>query len=180
MAIELLPHEIGWLQAKLLVGLKANMEVSDEMAHAIETGNQWHDNPAYDGAIERMKLIDATYKPVVEMLGNAVEADYPTDIESIALGSLVRLKDEFESYSALVVGSASLGEDDYSKLWASVGENDDDLTLLSAEAPMGAALVGSEAGSTVTWEVEAREFSVDVLAVDNRWLAYHIQSLATN
>lgn len=177
---KLLPHEIEWLKAKVAQGELENHKAALDMGNAVENGNVWHDNAEYDAAIEDMKRIDATYGPIINALGNAEPVAYPVDSDEANLGSLLRLKDNYDTFYALLIGMASLNVAMYDDLWASQGKTEEDLTLLSAESPMGQAVLGKTIGTVATWSVETRHLSVEVVDIDNQWLQDNIQSLGVS
>ncbi len=167
----ILKHEFEWLQHKMTEGEAKNFTAAADMANAIENGNVWHDNAEYDEVRDRMKQIDATYKPFMFTLANAIVVEYPepTD-EVVSIGSLVKLTDPHGTYSALIVGIASLGLDLYEEMWQKDG-NSDDLLVLGAEAPMASALIGRVVGDLAVWNVGKDEHSTSVLELDNGWLS---------
>ncbi len=176
---EFLSHEVTWLGQKLAYGRAENMEASDAMREAVENGNVWHDNAEYDEVIERMKRIDSTYGPLANQLAAAEVVGYPeAQEEAVVLGSLVRLKDAYDTFDALIVGNASLGSNVYEAIWQEQGK-DEELVLVGVEAPMAKAMLGQKVGAIATWRVETRELSADIIGVDNGWLGEVAERLVT-
>lgn len=175
---EFLPHEVNWLRQKLAFGHTENMQASDAMREAVENGNVWHDNAEYDEVIERMKRIDSTYGPLASQLASAEEVGYPEPTEdTVVLGSMVRLKDSYDAFDALIVGNGTLGNTVYEALWHEQGQTEE-LTVVGVESPMGKALLGQRVGAIATWKVETRELSAEVIGLDNGWAKAAADQLA--
>lgn len=176
---QLLPHERHWLVEQLGEGDAENQQAADDMAAAIASGNQWHDNAQYDEVIERMKLIDNRYGPLLMALRDREVAPYPTPThESVAIGSLIRLRDPYETFSGLIVGMATLGDDKYRAFYDA--DDAETFEIIGIESPLAKASVGHVAGDSVEWEVNGQTLSAELVSVDNGWLIERIGSLATD
>ncbi len=176
----ILPHELKWLNNKLEEGRIANQQAAHDMGDAVESGNVWHDNAAYDEVRDRMKLIDNTYGPLSDALIHSEVENYPEiDAEQIALGSLVRIRDTFSpnAYDALIVGIASLNPHKYQQAWENEN-NEEELTVVGVEASLGKALIGGKVGDIITvTNANGSSYDADIIAVDNAWLDQHADAL---
>lgn len=168
---EILPHERVLLIERLQLGTAENAQAAIDMANAIENGNVWHDNSEYDEAIERMKSIDSRFGHLADLTRNATVIAYPPQDEaSIALGSLVALRTSGDRFSVVIVGQNFVGSERYLDAWEQEGNDRDDLSVTAVGAPLGAVLLGRRDTDVVSYEVEGREFSATVDAVDQNWV----------
>jgi len=169
MTTEVLPHEKIMLDKLMEQGLLENASAAEAMSYAINDGNQWHDNSAYDEAIERMKKIDARFAPISKLVSEAVVVDYPTpEDKEVKLGSLVGVNQAGDRYKLLLIGQLSCGTKIYETEWAA--QSDEDIYVLSPSSPMGGAISGSKVGDTVTYDLTGHTHTLDVESIDQEWL----------
>ncbi len=169
MSTNVLPHEKVLLQARVEQGERENVDAADAMNHAINDGNQWHDNSAYDEAVERMKRIDSIYGPISRLLAESIEVDYPDpDDTEVCLGSVVAVQQSGDKFNLLVVGQLKTGTEVYEVEWAR--ESNSDIFVLSPDSPMGAAVLGARVGDSVVFEINGNSQSIEIEAVNQSWL----------
>ena len=126
-----------------------------EIAKKIETARELGDlseNGDYHAAKEEQGKMEGRIVHLAKLIENAeiVEVD---DSGAIQAGSVVGLKYE--------------GDDEIEKyLIGSIEEQRDGLTVMSPGSPLGQALMGAEAGQTVTFESPNGPLKVEVVSVE--------------
>ena len=168
---ELLPHEADTLRALLDKGLQENERAAVDMSAAASDTNSWHDNAEYDEAIERMKLIDARYTPLMKILGSMTVLEYPdAEDKRVRLGSLAYVNFGDDTQPVLVVGLRLDSEALYQDAWKREG-NEEDLMVVTSESPLGTVLLGIESGNQVILHVGTASSELVVNDIDQAWIS---------
>jgi len=127
-------------------------EVAQKIKEAREQGDL-SENAEYDAAKDEQRDIEARIEEIEALLKN-VEVVTDDDVTSnvVSVGSLVKVRDlEFdEDMEFSIVGTA---------------QADSLKGKISNESPLGAALIGSKKGKTVTVTTDAGEFKYKILSV---------------
>ncbi|HVM14094.1 MAG TPA: transcription elongation factor GreA [Egibacteraceae bacterium] len=141
----------------------AYTRLSEELAHlkgegrrnasaAIETARAHGDlreNAEYHSAKEEQGKMEARIRQLEEMLRNAEVGEAPTG-DTVAAGMVVTTVDEHGDEERFLLGSRE--------------DRPEGLNVVSAQSPLGRALVGRRVGETVTYAAPAGEFSISITA----------------
>lgn len=130
------------------------IELADRIERAREHGDL-RENAEYHSAKDEKAKMEARIAVIADKLDKAVIVDAEGS-HQVMVGSVVTIRfegddpDETEQY---LVGS--------------IEERHDDLHVVSPTSPMGEALLGKEAGDSVTYEApNAAMLTVEIVAVD--------------
>jgi transcription elongation factor GreA len=109
------------------------------------------ENAEYHSAKEEQGKMEARIRQLEEMLRNAKVGEAPTG-DSVAAGMVVTTVDEDGDEERFLLGSRE--------------DRPEGLSVVSAQSPLGRALVGSKVGDTVSYAAPAGSFEVTVTAVE--------------
>ena len=127
-------------------------EIADKIKEAREQGDL-SENAEYDAAKDEQRDIEARIGELEELLKHAeVYVSEETPIDRVGIGSLVKVLDieEDEELEFKIVGSQ---------------EADSLSGKISNESPVGAKLLGKEAGEVVTVELPAGSLSYKIIGI---------------
>ena len=127
-------------------------EIADKIKEAREQGDL-SENAEYDAAKDEQRDIEARIGELEELLKHAeVYVSEETPIDRVGIGSLVKVLDieEDEELEFKIVGSQ---------------EADSLSGKISNESPVGAKLLGKEAGEVVTVELPAGNLSYKIICI---------------
>lgn len=127
-------------------------EIADKIKEAREQGDL-SENAEYDAAKDEQRDIEARIGELEELLKHAeVYVSEETPIDRVGIGSLVKVLDieEDEELEFKIVGSQ---------------EADSLSGKISNESPVGAKLLGKEAGDVVTVELPAGNLSYKIIGI---------------
>ena len=127
-------------------------EIADKIKEAREQGDL-SENAEYDAAKDEQRDIEARIGELEELLKHAeVYVSEETPIDRVGIGSLVKVLDieEDEELELKIVGSQ---------------EADSLSGKISNESPVGAKLLGKEAGEVVTVELPAGNLSYKIIGI---------------
>jgi transcription elongation factor GreA len=126
-----------------------------EISHWIDRAREHGDiseNADYDAAKNEQGHNEARIRQLEAMLKDAVVIEAPSETDAVGPGTLVELRYE--------------GDDDVTTyLVGSIEERHETYDVLSTNSPLGQAILGKQAGSTVTYQGPKRELSVTVVGV---------------
>ena len=106
------------------------------------------ENAEYETAKEEQGKMEARIRQLEDMLRNAEVGEAPTG-EAISAGSVVTVRDSDGDEDTFLVGSRE--------------DRVPNLNVVSANSPLGKALLGHKAGDTVEYQAPAGRFSVTVV-----------------
>jgi transcription elongation factor GreA len=124
-----------------------------EAAAAIKAARAHGDlreNAEYDAAKDEQGKMEARIRQLEDMLRRA-QAGSPPAGDVVNAGNVVTIIDEDGDEETFLIGSRE--------------DRSTGLTVVSAESPLGRALVGARVGDTVTYDAPAGSFSVKITAV---------------
>ena len=138
--------------------------LSEELAHlkgegrrsaseAIEIARAHGDlreNAEYHSAKEEQGKMEARIRQLEQMLRDAKVGEAPAG-DTVAAGTVVTTVDEHGDEETFLLGSRE--------------DRPPGLGVVSAQSPIGRALIGSHVGDTVTYSAPAGEFAITVTAV---------------
>ncbi len=126
------------------VDIARKIEAAREMGDLSENGD-------YHAAKEEQGRMDGRMKQIMLILDKAEVVDN-VDTSEVSAGSVVEIRYE--------------GDDDTEKyLVGSIEERRDGLDVVSAESPLGAALLGHKPGETVTYQAPGGILKVDIVSI---------------
>ncbi len=149
-----------WLTQKAYDRLRAELEQLSgpgraEIAKRIEAAREEGDlkeNGGYHAAKDEQGKIEARIRELTELLRSATVGE-PADGGSVQSGTVVTAKIQGEK-SVFLIGSREIADD------AS------DLDVYSEQSPLGAAIIGLEAGESVSYTApNGREIRVEIVSV---------------
>lgn len=162
----LLPHERSRLEHRLhQLGLEQAV-VAETLSEAMDQSSEtYHDNAPADAANLESKRVSMMAKFVMELLKRP-DNDYPDpNTPNIQLGSLAILEFFGERTGVVVVGAPQVYDEE---TFRPHFELDDEVLIITTEAPLGQSLIGLCVGESGSYKVDdGREFSYQVLSVDN-------------
>ena len=126
-------------------------EISLSIERARELGDI-SENADYDAAKDEQGKNEARIRQIDQILKTAVVLEGTTSGEVVEPGCLVELRYEGD-------------EDTQTFLVGSIEERHDTYDVLSTNSPLGQALLGTEPGTTVTYQGPRRELSATVVSV---------------
>lgn len=130
------------------------IDLADRIERAREHGDL-RENAEYHAAKDEKAKMEARIAVIAEKLDKAVIVDSEGS-HLVMVGSVVTIRfegDEPDETEQYLVGS--------------IEERHDDLHVVSPTSPMGEALLGKEAGTSVTYEApNAAMLTVEIVAVD--------------
>ena len=147
--------ETQWLSQSAYERLSAELEElrttgRERASHAIEVARAHGDlkeNAEYHSAKEEQGKMEARIRQLEEMLRNAKVGDAPKGDE-VAAGMVVTTVDEDGDEDTFLLGSRE--------------DRAGDLQVVSAQSPLGKALVGHKIGDAVTYQAPAGSFEVKI------------------
>ncbi|MPZ74540.1 MAG: transcription elongation factor GreA [Nitriliruptorales bacterium] len=150
--------ETVWLSQSAYDRLSAELEElktdgRTRASKAIELARAHGDlkeNAEYDSAKEEQGKMEARIRQLTEMLRNARVGETPTG-DTVAAGMVVTTVDEDGDEETFLLGSR---EDRHAGL-----------PVVSANSPLGQALLGAKVGETRSYAAPAGEFAVTVTAI---------------
>ena len=148
--------ETVWLSRTAFERLSAELEElrttgREEASKAIEVARSHGDlreNAEYEAAKEEQGRLEARIRQLEEMLRDAEVGEAPTG-DTLAAGMVVTVTDEDGDEETFLLGSRE--------------DRAEDLHVVSAQSPLGRALVGRRVGDSVTYEAPAGTFEVTIL-----------------
>ena len=138
-----------------LQDLKVNRrkEIAGKIKEAREQGDI-SENAEYDAALDEQREIERRIEELTHIIDNAeIISEEDSDMDKVSIGSTVHVMDlEFDEELELhIVGSA---------------EADSLNGFISNESPIGQALIGAEAGQTVSVVTPAGEMKYEILKIE--------------
>jgi transcription elongation factor GreA len=124
-----------------------------EFAEGIESDDFPGDRADQADAIERlseMQSIDRRIDEVIRMLADIGDADQPSPSGEVSLGSVVTLRYPDGTTDVLRVGTVVEA---------------DDATVVTADSPLGVALLGRSAGQDIDWSTPTGQRAARVVEV---------------
>ena len=133
-----------------LAGLKTEGRARASSAiGAARSHGDFRENAEYDAAKEEQGKMEARIRQLEDMLAIAKVGEAP-DGEAVQAGMVVTTVDEDGDELTFLLGSRE--------------DRVDGLSVVSAQSPLGRALVGARVGDTVRYEAPAGTFKVTVTA----------------
>ena len=108
------------------------------------------ENAEYDSAKEEQGKMEARIRQLTEMLRNAKVGEAPTG-DAVAPGMVVTTVDEDGDEDTFLLGSRE--------------DRAEGLQVVSANSPLGQALMGAKVGETRSYQAPAGQFAMKVTAV---------------
>ncbi len=108
------------------------------------------ENAEYDAAKEEQGKMEARIRQLTEMLRHAKVGEAPTG-DAVAAGMVVTTVDEDGDSDTFLLGSRE--------------DRPEGIGVVSANSPLGQALMGAKVGDTVAYDAPAGTFQVKVTAV---------------
>ena len=108
------------------------------------------ENAEYDSAKEEQGKMEARIRQLTEMLRNAKVGEAPTG-DAVTAGMVVTTVDEDGDEDTFLLGSRE--------------DRAEGLQVVSANSPLGLALMGAKVGETRSYQAPAGEFKMTVTAV---------------
>ncbi len=147
--------ETVWLSQSAYDRLSAELEElktegRPRASKAIEIARAHGDlkeNAEYDSAKEEQGKMEARIRQLTEMLRNAKVGEAPTG-DAVAPGMVVTTLDEDGDEDEFLIGSRE--------------DRPEGLSVVSANSPLGQALIGAKVGETRSYAAPAGEFKVTV------------------
>ncbi len=147
--------ETVWLSQSAYDRLSAELEElktegRPRASKAIEIARAHGDlkeNAEYDSAKEEQGKMEARIRQLTEMLRNAKVGEAPTG-DAVAPGMVVTTVDEDGDEDEFLIGSRE--------------DRPEGLSVVSANSPLGQALIGAKVGETRSYAAPAGEFKVTV------------------
>jgi transcription elongation factor GreA len=147
--------ETVWLSQPAYDRLSAELEElrtegRPRASKAIEVARAHGDlkeNAEYDSAKEEQGKMEARIRQLEEMLRNAKVGEAPTG-DVVAAGTVVTTTDEDGDVETFLLGSRE--------------DRPEGLAVVSANSPLGQALMGAKVGDTVSYAAPAGTFAVTV------------------
>ena len=147
--------ETVWLSQSAYERLSAELEElktegRPRASKAIEIARAHGDlkeNAEYDSAKEEQGKMEARIRQLTEMLRNAKVGEAPTG-DAVAAGMVVTTVDEDGDEDTFLVGSRE--------------DRPEGISVVSANSPLGQALLGAKVGETRSYAAPAGEFKVTV------------------
>jgi transcription elongation factor GreA len=145
-AFERLSEEHQDLTTRWRIEIARKIEVAREMGDLSENGD-------YHAAKEEQGKTEGRIRHLANLIENAVIVDdVPTDHVS----------------AGCVVGIRYAGDDEIEKyLVGSIEERREGLDVMSPGSPLGAALLGTKVGDTVSYEVHGNTLRVEVVLIES-------------
>ncbi len=130
---------------------EGRIRIADRLAEARAHGDI-RENADYDAAKTEQGLMEARIRKLRHLLDNSVvgEVGGEQDSNTVQIGSLVTLRDEF-------------GDEEY--LVAAPENRIRGFSLASPAGPLGAALLGASNGDKVTYEAPGGTFEVEIIGI---------------
>ncbi len=148
--VVLLPQEYTELGLRMDELMARNMRAASNMGEAVEDGNVWHDNSAYDAALAEMEQIDNISKVLGPMIAAAQVVAPPTIVEVEAtIGSNVLINNGRSQFHVFLVGQNKF---DLNEAIIEAA-NLTDAEIVSLRSPLGLAVLGSVVGQVVQYEL---------------------------
>ena len=150
--------ETVWLSQSAYERLSAELEElktegRPRASKAIEIARSHGDlkeNAEYDSAKEEQGKMEARIRQLEEMLRNAEVGEAPKG-DAVAAGMIVTTTDEDGDEETFLLGSRE--------------DRHEGLPVVSAQSPLGKALIGAKVGDTRSYQAPAGSFSVTVTGV---------------
>lgn len=111
----------------------------------------WHDNAAYDQLVIELRGADKLLSDAYVLLNQVEIVSYPTNVESIVLGTKVLLEINGKEKEYSIVG---------------YGESDIKQNKILYEAPLALALLGKEEGDTYIVKINGKEKEIEILEIN--------------
>jgi transcription elongation factor GreA len=152
-----------WLTQKAYDRLAAELEQLSgegrtEIAKRIEAAREEGDlkeNGGYHAAKEEQGKIEARIRELTGLLRHATVGEAPESAGVVASGTVVTARIAGGDETRFLLGSRELGRDS-------------DLDVYSEQSPLGAAILGLEAGASTSYTApNGREITVEVVSVDS-------------
>lgn len=162
--VVLLPQEHTELSLRMNELELRNMRAAANMADAVEDGNVWHDNSAYDAALAEMEQIDNISKALGPLLATAEVVSPPAIIETEAtIGSRVIVDNGRTQFHAFLVGQNKFDLDHI----PIEGTDFEDTEIVSLRSPLGMAVLGSVVGQVVQYEIPGgQKMNITIQEID--------------
>ena len=126
-------------------------QISEQIERARELGDI-SENADYDAAKDEQGKSEARIRQIESILKNAVVLEGAADGDTVQPGTLVDLLYEGDS-------------EPQTYLVGSIEERHDTYDVLSTNSPLGQAILGTEPGTSVTYQGPRKELSVKVVGV---------------
>lgn len=127
-----------------------------DIAQTIETARELGDlkeNADYHAARDDQGRMEARIRQLQSLVDNAVIVDSSQVSDTVAAGSIVRLRYE--------------GDDDADRfLVGSIEERRDDVAVVSPQSPLGLALIGRRKGDTVEYQAPGGNLKVEIVDIE--------------
>lgn len=160
----LLPLEVDALDKRIQKLIERQKELGDLLGDAMtESSETFHDNAPAEAINSASNIMIAEFQTTVRVLRSADRIDYPREAAAVAIGNLVTIcyEGDDEPEKMFITGYMRNVEVD------NVIPNDGKVTALAAPSPLGLALLEAGVGSTVSYEVNSRQFKVGVVAIES-------------
>lgn len=160
----MLPFEHALLHGELQDLGVAQSALSRLLGEAMQQSSEtWHDNAPADAINHEGRILSARAEQIIATLGRVVVVGYPTaDDESITLGTIVGIKyqgdDEVEH---LLLTGVTRNAPHFSFDANIPGP----LQIVTAQSPLGSAILGHKPGDTPQYEVRDRMLCVAIDSV---------------
>jgi len=179
--IDILPHEIHFLENLRSVVAEKQVELAAEKKEAQGESYDWHDNAPLDAIEEQLKFYHKQMEAAEGLVKSSEVVCYP-DHEDIRvrLGSLVVAKVKSEDMPFVLVGQSAAGAEKYPSAWAIDGLEEyrqEDLYVVTPSSPLGAAALNATLGQNVKYKVGERAFEAVIEHIDQDWVRSNFSEL---
>jgi len=110
----------------------------------------WHDNPAYDDAVNQMRMLSFQIEQVKQAISQAEVVEEPSDQNIVQIGSTVIVCMDSEEVEYQIGG---------------LNEGNPSAGIVSYESPLGRALIGHKTGDVVQVMTPSGTITTKLLAV---------------
>lgn len=136
-------EKVNVLEAKL-------NELTGKNAEALEQGNTWHDNFAWEQLQREIGQANHHLRELRRPLAQVRIVEYPTSVDSIVLGSEVDVEQDGKRYTYQIV---AYGDDDF--------ESD----KILYDTPLAQAIMGKRKDALFTVKIVGRDIRICILDV---------------
>ena len=125
-------------------------DLTRKNAEALEQGNQWHDNFAWEQLQREISQADHYLRELRRPLAQVRIVDYPASVDSVVLGCEVDVEQDGRRYTYQIV---AYGDDDF--------ESD----KILYDTPLAQAIIDKRKGSMFTAKIVNRNMRICILDV---------------
>ncbi len=125
-------------------------ELTRKNAEALEQGNQWHDNFAWEQLQREISQADHHLQELRRPLAQVRIVEYPVSVDSIVLGSEADVEQDGKRYTYQIV---AYGDDDFER------------DRILYDTPLAQTVMGKRKGTIFTARIAGRNMRIQILDV---------------